>query len=190
MLEALEACPPVLEYTSVSNTKMFTSLLAGDDVIQAAVADVVGPAVAAEDPHGLLGQVLLLAQQVSGDGAGRAVAEQSALGLQLGSVLSELRHSGQLLYGADAVLQSLDVGTGSLGIGLAVLHGVQPCLSGGLQLGTGPLHGDQLAGLLGQILTDLVLADDTYPDRARRYPRTGSCTMRGRGLPCWRSRER
>ena len=27
MLEALEACPPVLEYTSVSNTKMFTSCL-------------------------------------------------------------------------------------------------------------------------------------------------------------------
>ena len=25
MLEDLDACPPVLEYTSVSNTKMFTS---------------------------------------------------------------------------------------------------------------------------------------------------------------------
>ena len=31
-------------------------LLAGDDVIEAAVADVVGPAVAAEDPEALLGE--------------------------------------------------------------------------------------------------------------------------------------
>ena len=99
MLEALEACPPVLEYTSVSKTKTLTSSLGGEDVVQAAVADVVGPAVAAEDPHGLLGEVFLLAQDLSRQRAGGAVAELRALGLQLGGVRRELRDAGQLVNG-------------------------------------------------------------------------------------------
>ena len=135
-------------------------LLGGDNVIQSAVADVVGPAIATEDPHGLLGQILLLAQQVSRNGAGLAIAEQGALCLQLGSVLGELRIGGQLLHGADALLQSLDKGLGGLSIGGAIVHGVQPSLSGSLQLGTGPLNVHQAAGLGGQILTDLVLANE------------------------------
>ena len=81
-----------------------------------------------------------------------------ALGLQLGGVLSELRHGGQLIHGADALLQGLDIGLGGLGVGGAVVHGVQPLLSGFLQGGLCPLDSDQLAGLIGQILTDLVLA--------------------------------
>ena len=40
-------------------------ILAGsDDVVQAAEADVVCPAVAAEDPHGLLGEVILILQDL------------------------------------------------------------------------------------------------------------------------------
>ena len=129
-------------------------------MVQTAVADIVGPTVAAEDPHGLLGQVFLLAEDISGQRAGGAVAQQGALGLQLGGVRGELRHGGQLLHGADALLQGLDVGLGGLGVGGAVVHGVQPRLCGGLQLGTRPLHSDQLAGLVGQILADLVLTGE------------------------------
>ena len=52
MLEALDACPPVLSTSSIED--MTLDILAGSqDVIQAAEADVVCPAVAAEDPDGL-----------------------------------------------------------------------------------------------------------------------------------------
>ena len=38
----------------------------GEDVIHAAEADIIGPAVAAEDPHGLLGEIRLLAEDLLG----------------------------------------------------------------------------------------------------------------------------
>jgi hypothetical protein len=46
---AFDAWPPVFEKTSVSMTRMLTSPV-GEHVIEAAVADVVGPAVAADQP--------------------------------------------------------------------------------------------------------------------------------------------
>ncbi len=50
-------------------------VLAGsEDMVQAAEADVVGPAVAAEDPHGLLGQVILIRRGSPSQLAGLAVA--------------------------------------------------------------------------------------------------------------------
>ena len=52
---AFEAWPPVLEYTPVSSTRMLTSRPTGD-VIQSAEANIVGPAVAADDPDARLHQ--------------------------------------------------------------------------------------------------------------------------------------
>ena len=67
-------------------------------MVESAVADVVGPAVAAEDPHGLLGQVFLVGQD-----AGR----------QLGHLAGTLgrRRKGRHI-GLRRRLGGLGVGTG------------------------------------------------------------------------------
>ena len=49
-------------------------LVLGKDMVHAAEADIVGPAVAAEDPDGLLAEVILLAQDLRGQLAGVTVA--------------------------------------------------------------------------------------------------------------------
>ena len=59
-------------------------------MIQAAEADVIGPAVAAEDPNGFLGKVLLLVENFFGQRAGFAVAELLALGLEVLHVRQQL----------------------------------------------------------------------------------------------------
>ena len=111
-------------------------ILAGSqDVVQAAEADVVGPAVAAEDPDGLLGEVLLVSQDLAAQLAGVALAS-----------------------GDNGVLQGGDELLGGLAVGLAVVHGVQPVLGGGLQIGVGPLHGQQGVGLVHQAVADGFLA--------------------------------
>ena len=143
----------------------------GDDVVQTAVADVVGPAVAAEDPHGFLHQVLLQAEDLSGQGAGGAVAVLLARGLEglgvgndLALLVAENLLAGiaggkglQLVGGHQALTQLGDVLLGGLGVGNAVVHSVQPLLSG---LAQGGVHvaGEKLAGLLGQPLADDLLA--------------------------------
>ncbi|CAN4006266.1 Phage tail protein, partial [Dysosmobacter welbionis] len=79
----------------------------GQDVVQTAEADVVGPAVAAEDPHGLLGQELLVRQNLSSQLAGVALAQRLALCLQLLAEGMDLRLGigQQLVHSADAALQ-------------------------------------------------------------------------------------
>ena len=47
---AFDIWPPVFEYTSVSSTSTFTFGARGEHVVEAAEADVVRPAVAADDP--------------------------------------------------------------------------------------------------------------------------------------------
>mgnify|MGYP000296718899 CR=1 FL=1 len=74
-------------------------------------------------------------------------------------MLSELGHSGQLVDGGDVRLQGRDVFFRGLGVGVAVVLGVDAFLSGFLQRGLGPLDGDELLGLGHQILADLLLAD-------------------------------
>ena len=113
-------------------------LAGGQHVVQSAVADVVGPAVAAEDPHGLLAQIVLLRQDLRGDGAavGRGV----------------LQHGDQRLDG--------------LGVGLAVVLGVQILLDNSLILGRTlsvlhhglqPLDEGVADGLLTQVQAQAVL---------------------------------
>src|SRR5699024_131634 len=115
---------------------------------------------AAEDPHGLLVQILLLAEDLLHQGAGGAVAELLAGSLQLLAVGLELGlvAGDQLIHGADAGLKGGDIGLGSLLVGAAVAVGIQPLLGGFLQLGTGPLHLQQLLGLLLQAVADDLLA--------------------------------
>ena len=147
-------------------------LAGGQDMVQTAEADIVGPAVAAEDPHGLLGEVLLVGQNLCRQGAGLAVAVGSAsglegfgMGLHLAQLVAEDAGGGgagqerqALVHGHDGVLEDGDVLLGGLGVGGAVLHGIQPLLGGGLQLGHGVVNGDEGAGLVGQALADGLLA--------------------------------
>ena len=109
-------------------------LVLREDMIHAAKADVVCPAVAAEDPDGLLGQIFLILKDLCRQLAGVA----GAAGLQ-------------------ALLQSCDVSLGCFLVGLAVFHGVEPLLCGFLQRSVGPVDGDQLAGLVRQRFADDLL---------------------------------
>src|SRR5699024_206570 len=79
-------------------------LTGGQDVVQSAVADVVSPAVAAEDPHGLLVEVLLLGKDLL------AVVALRIL-LQLGN-----QGSGSSLVGLAVVIGGkISLDGGSLG---------------------------------------------------------------------------
>ena len=141
-------------------------------MVQSAVTDVIGPAVAAEDPHGLLVQVLLLGQDLLDELAGVAVAELGAgvlellgVGLHLGQLVAEgvlgggaVDEPGHLVDGAQAVVQRGDIGLCGLLVGLAVVHGVQPLLGGLLEGSVGPVDGDEGAGLVGQGVADGLLA--------------------------------
>ena len=112
-------------------------VLAGSqNVVQTAEADVVSPAVAAEDPDGLLGQELLALQDLAG---------------QLAGIAGAAVHN--------TIFQSGNVSLGSLAVGHAIIQSVQPGLSGSLQLGNGVLHSDELLGLLDQAVTDGLLTE-------------------------------
>src|SRR5699024_759623 len=93
--------------------------------------------VAAEDPDGLLGEVLLVGQDLAAQLAGVALAA-----------------------GDNGVLQGGDVLLGGIGVGLAVVHGVEPGLSGSLQVGVGPIHSPQGVGLVHQAVADGFLAQE------------------------------
>ena len=102
-----------------------------EDLIEAAEADVVCPAVAAEDPDGLLGDVLLALQDLS-----RLLAASSS-----------------------SLLQLSDQGLCGLVVGLGVVLGSDELLVSSLQL-CGCLVGtSNLSDLLDQVLTDGLLAD-------------------------------
>ena len=82
-------------------------LAGGQDVVHAAEADVVGPAVAAEDPHGLLGQVFFSSRMAFGQLAGVAVAVLLPLAFSSAAVVGELvTAASSLSYGSQVVLQS------------------------------------------------------------------------------------
>ena len=105
-------------------------------MIQTAEADVVSPAVAAEDPDGLLGEVLLVSQDLATQLAGVALAAGN--------------HSG---------LQGSDVLLGGVGVGLAIVHSVEPGLRSGLEVGVSPGHGQQGVGLVHQTVADGFLTE-------------------------------
>ena len=99
-------------------------------MVKAAEADIIGPAVAAEDPDGLLGEVVLLGEDVARQRAGLAGA-YFAVGEPLGFPL----RPGQI--DVDAVFQRRDISLGGGGVGLAVVIGVEPCLRRGFQFRSG-----------------------------------------------------
>ena len=100
-------------------------LTGGKHMVEAAVADIVGPAVAAHDPHGLLVEVGLLGEDLRRESAGSAVAELLAGGLQLLAVGLDVgvAAGAELVDGGDVLLEGGDVGLGSLAVGLAVVIG-------------------------------------------------------------------
>ena len=79
---SLEAWPPVLEYTSVSTTRTLTSFAHGENVVQTAVTDIIGPAVAADDPDGFLDEQV----GVCLDLFRRALASPEAAAMAAGSL--------------------------------------------------------------------------------------------------------
>ena len=93
------------------------------DVVESAVADVVGPAVAAEDPEGLLGEVL-------------GVLED---GLCVGAA--------GLGDGGEDCLERL----GGVLAGLGVVHGVEPGVGHGGELSVGALVGEHVLGVLDEL---------------------------------------
>ena len=107
-------------------------ILAGSqNVIQTAEADVVCPAVAAEDPDGLLGDVLLALQD-----------------------LCRL-----LAAGSSSLLQLSDQGLCGLVVGLGVVLGCDELLVSSLQLSRSLVGTSNLCDLLDQVLADGLLAD-------------------------------
>lgn len=97
-------------------------------MVRATEADVVGPAVAAEDPEGLLGEVSLVGED------------------RLGGV-------------AAALLELGNVGGGSGLRGLGVVDGVDPSLTGGLELVGRTVSGDDLLRSSDQLLLNGLVAN-------------------------------
>ncbi len=113
-------------------------------MIESAVADVVGPAVAAEDPDGLLDEQILILQHFASERAGFAGANL-AVGQPLGFPLG----AGQV--DVDAVLAGGDQLGGGLLAALGVVHVVEPFLARFLDVGGGVLDGDELLNVLLQL---------------------------------------
>src|SRR5699024_5442839 len=106
-------------------------ILAGSqDVVQAAVADVVCPAVAAEDPDRLLGDVLLVLQDLS----------------------------GLLAACGSGLLQLGDQGLGGSVVGAGVVLGLDELGVSSLQILRSLVRADDLVDLADQVLTDGLLA--------------------------------
>ena len=126
---------------------MLTSSTGGQHVVHAAVADVVGPAVAAEDPDGLLGQQISIRDDGIGQLAGVAIA-----GLARGEPLLLIGSAGQVhavLAGGQQLLAGL---LGALG----VVHLLEPLGAGFLDGGLAPLDVDQRADVVGELGAALV----------------------------------
>ena len=151
---AFEAWPPVFEYTSVSSTRMLT--LRPDDRTwsSAAEADVVGPAVAADDPDALADEVAGEREQVSGVGA-RSAPSTRASGSRSRSTRSRWR--------AD--------------LGLGLLRGVEEPVDEVRRRRSGARRREQRGapGRSGR------RARGASRARTRRCPRTASCSTPGRG---------
>ena len=133
----------------------------GQDVVQAAEADVVGPAVAAEDPDGLLGQVLLVRQ----DRLGAAAARRSPAAASIGAAAS---------------------GTDGLGVVAASSSARPPRRQALGALRFSAARSMSLAAMCFQQASEARAAPPrgqaACPGRARRCPRRGSWTTQGRGL--------
>ncbi|MPM12584.1 hypothetical protein SDC9_58937 [bioreactor metagenome] len=161
----------------------------GQNVVQAAEADVIGPAVAAENPGGFLGEILALGQNLGGQRAGLAVAALGARGLKLLHVGQKLRLIASQLFlargafgkghalvrGQDAAFQRGNILLRRFGAGGAVAHRVQPALGCGLQGGQGVFHGNEGLGLFLQAVADGVLTQIHAKAKLRVVLEQGVC---------------
>ena len=112
-------------------------LALGQHMVQSAVADVVGPAVAAEDPDGLLGQQVGVSDNSLGQLARVAVA-----------ILALVGSAGQI----DAVLAGRQqLGAGFLGT-FSIVHLLQPLSARSLDVGGRPLNSYQSLNGLRQLV--------------------------------------
>ena len=105
----------------------------GEDMVNAAEADIEGPAVAAEDPAGLLVQVILLLKYLGSESAGLAGAPLGACclrGLRALKHLSVVGAGGEeldgLVDGVGVLFKRLDKLLGGLLVGVAVIVGFEP----------------------------------------------------------------
>ena len=142
-------------------------------MVNTAVADVVGPAVAAEDPHGLLVEVILLGQDLAGELAGLAGAGGAAgslLGLgrsqsrRLIVAVDLLAHIGAeegdaVIDTGDALFHCLDEGSGGSLVLVAVVIGLEPCIGSILEFLAAAGSRDHGLNLGLQVVTDLLLAE-------------------------------
>ena len=122
-------------------------LVLGQHVIQAAEADIIGPAVAAEDPDGLLDEDVLVLQHFARSRARVTIALLAVLdpvGFPLGAghVKTFLARGNQLLGGGFGQVRVLGV--------------LEPFLAGQLQFRRGILDTDQFFNGLGQLGAALV----------------------------------
>ena len=141
-------------------------------VVYAAEADVVCPAVAAEDPAGLLVQIILLGQDVCCQAASLTVTviltgslqllhmSQIAFGVGTQSLLAfvSAQECDGFIDAHDAGFQSGDIILGGSLVCVAVIEGVQPLLCCFLQFGTSVRNFQQSAGGVFQSVTDGLLA--------------------------------
>ena len=104
-------------------------------MVHAAEADIVCPAVAAEDPDGLR----------RGNPSGKDFSAQLA-GVAIAA-------------GNDGSFELCDISLGSGLVRVAVFHGVEPLLRGSLQIGVGIVDSDELLGEVSQMRADCLLCD-------------------------------
>ena len=122
-------------------------------MVQTAETDIIGPAVAAEDPDGRAG--LAVAGGLAGSlQALHMLQHGRGVVAELRLALGALQERDAFLYGQHAVLQRGNILIGGGRIQLAVLHSVQPFLRSGLQVGQRVLNSNQRTGLVGQALAD------------------------------------
>ncbi len=158
-------------------------------MVQTAEADVIGPAVTAEDPGGFLGEILALGQNFGGQRAGFAVALGLARSLQPLHVLQHFNllrtelllgnraaHKfNSLINTQNTALQSGDILLGRLGTGGAVVHGIEPRLCCFFHKGLGVFHGDEGLCLFLQAVANGVLAQIHAKAELRIVLKQGVC---------------
>ena len=125
-------------------------LAGGDDMVKSAEADIICPAVAAEDPDGLLREVILFRKDFRSERAGLAVAVLAGrlqllhVRKDLGAFVAEFclcfvggEERNAFLGCEDTVLQRRDQLLCRVRVGFAVVIGVEPFLTRRFDLGGG-----------------------------------------------------
>jgi len=142
-------------------------------MVNAAEADIIGPAVAAEDPAALLVEVVLLREYLGCQRACRAIAVYCARGLCLLHVLEHAfglvaehllgliraEEGDAVVNGQDILFKLLDKGLGGFLVCFIVAVGVQPALCGLLELCAAAGQSDELLDLGLEVVADLLLAE-------------------------------